>query len=142
MMKKTKFFNKEERKWLEIDAKDKILGRLASRIAKILQGKNKATYTPNFMCGDRVVVINAKYIKFTGNKLKGKVYDKYTGYPSGRKEMKLDVLLEKNSIKVLQSAVKGMLPKSRLGTKMLKRLKLYVGVEHDQIAQQPKEVKL
>jgi len=141
MMKKTKFFNKEERKWLEIDAKDKILGRLASRIAKILQGKNKATYTPNFMCGDRVVVINAKYIKFTGNKLKGKVYDKYTGYPSGRKEMKLDVLLEKNSIKVLQSAVKGMLPKSNLGNQMLKSLYIYPE-QHKQQAQQPIKVEV
>ncbi len=141
-MKKTKFFNKEERKWLVIDAKDKILGRLASRIAKILQGKDKAVYSPNFLCGDRILVINAKYIRFTGNKLKDKVYDKYTGYPSGRKEMKLEVLLEKNSTKVLQSAVKGMLPKSNLGSQMLKSLYVYPEGEHKQQAQQPIKIEV
>ena len=87
-MRKTKYI-KQEGKWVLIDAKDKVLGRLATRIAKILQGKHKATYTPNFISGDNVVVINARHIKVTGKKMDDKVYEKYTGYPSGRKEMPL-----------------------------------------------------
>ncbi|MBP7088720.1 MAG: 50S ribosomal protein L13 [Candidatus Omnitrophica bacterium] len=136
--KNTKFFNQEERKWVLIDAKDKILGRLATRIAKILQGKNKATYTPNFLCGDRVIVINAKHIKFTANKYsQDKIYDKYTGYPSGRKVITLKTLKEKNPSKVLYLAVKGMLPKSNLGWTMLKSLKIYPEAEYEQKAQKP-----
>ncbi|MCK4519906.1 MAG: 50S ribosomal protein L13 [Candidatus Omnitrophica bacterium] len=134
-MKTTKFFNKVERKWVVIDAKDKILGRLSIRVAKILQGKNKAVYSPNFLCGDRVILINAKYVKFSANKRESKVYDKYTGYHNGRKEMRLKVLMEKNPTRVLYLAVKGMLPRNNLGARMLKSLKIYPEGEHKQEAQ-------
>jgi large subunit ribosomal protein L13 len=138
--KTTRFFNDVERKWVLIDAKDKVLGRLASRIAKILQGKNKATYTPNFLCGDKVVVINAKDIKVTGKKMDDKVYDKYSGYPSGRKEMTLKVFADKNKIQVLRTAIKGMLPKNHMGRMMLKSLKIYLEGEHSQAAQKPQPI--
>ncbi|MFH1519284.1 MAG: 50S ribosomal protein L13 [Candidatus Omnitrophota bacterium] len=141
-MPKTKFFNKEERKWLLIDAKDKVLGRLSTRIAKVLQGKTKATYSPNFLCGDRVVVVNAKYLKFTANKWDSKIYDKFTGFPSGRKVMHLKVLSGKNSSRILYLAVKGMLPKSNLGAQMLKSLKIYPEAEHKQKAQKPQTVSI
>ncbi|MCK4810225.1 MAG: 50S ribosomal protein L13 [Candidatus Omnitrophica bacterium] len=136
-MKKTKFYNDVERKWVLIDAKNEVLGRLAVRIATILQGKNKAVYTPNFLCGDHVVVINAGHIRVTGNKLKAKLYDTYSGYPSGRKEMTLDELIRKNPVKSLHLAVKGMLPKNVLAKKMLRSLKIYPQGEHPHIAQSP-----
>ena len=136
-MRTTKFFNKEERKWILVDAKDKVLGRLSTRIARILQGKNKPTYTPNFLCGDRVIVINAKHVKTSANKGESKIYDKYTGFPSGRKEMRFKVLMEKNPSRILYLAVKGMLPKSNLGARMLKSLKIYPEGEYKQSAQKP-----
>jgi len=139
-MKKTRFFNNQEQKWVLIDAKNKVLGRLASRIAKILQGKNKPTYSPNFICGDKVIVINAKYLRVTGNKYQTKTYDKYTGYPSGRKEMKLKVLAQKNQATVLREAVRGMLPKNNIGIKALKSLKIYPEAEHNQQAQKPQTI--
>ncbi len=139
-MKKTKFFNKEERKWVLIDAKDKVLGRMSTRIARILQGKTKPTYTPNFLCGDRVIVTNAKFIKFSANKRENKIYDKFTGYPSGRKEMSLKVLMDKNPTRALYLAVRGMLPKSNLGAQMLKSLKIYPESTHKQTAQKPQTV--
>jgi large subunit ribosomal protein L13 len=135
--KKTKFFNKVERKWVLIDAKDKVLGRLSTRIAKILQGKTKPTYSPNFLCGDKVVVVNAKHIKVTGAKMEHKIYDKYSGYPSGIKEINLKTLQEKNPSRVLYSAVRGMLPKTFLGKRMLRSLKIYPDEKHEQQAQQP-----
>jgi large subunit ribosomal protein L13 len=141
-VKKTKFFNTEKRNWVVIDAKDMILGRLSTRIARILQGKNKPTYSPNFLCGDRVVVVNAKYLRFTGKKLDEKLYDKYTGYPSGRKEIPLRRLAEKNPSKILYLAVKGMLPKSKLGAKMLKSLKIYAQEQHLQTAQKPQKLEV
>jgi len=139
-MKKTKFFNQEKRGWVLIDAKDKVLGRLSTRITRILQGKTKPTYSPNFLCGDRIIVINAKYVKFTANKPETKIYDKYTGYPSGRREKSLKLIMEKNPCRVLYSSVKGMLPKSNLGNRMLKSLKIYPEAVHGQQAQQPKEI--
>ena len=139
-MKKTKFFNKEERNWVIVDAKDKVLGRISSRIARVLQGKTKPTYTPNFLCGDRVIVINASHIRLTANKSATKIYDKYTGYPGGRKEMSLKVMTEKNPTKALFMSVKGMLPKNNLGTKMIKSLKIYPEDKHTHQAQNPKKV--
>lgn len=139
-MKKSKFFNQEERKWVLVDARDKILGRLASRIARILQGKNKPTYTPNFLCGDRVIIINAKHIRFTGNKYNDKIYDKYSGYPSGRKEMSLKVLMGKSPSRVLRTAVKGMLPKNYLGKMMIRALKVYPEGAHCHEAQKPQTI--
>ncbi|MBN2483617.1 MAG: 50S ribosomal protein L13 [Candidatus Omnitrophica bacterium] len=140
-MKKTQF-KPQERAWHLIDAKDKILGRLAVRISMILQGKNKATYSPQLLSGDRVVVINARHIKTTKNKIKTKVYDKYTGYPSGRKEMTLERLHEKNPTKVLRYAVKGMLPRGPRGKLLLRSLKIYADETHDQHAQNPQELKV
>ncbi|MBD3264528.1 MAG: 50S ribosomal protein L13 [Candidatus Omnitrophica bacterium] len=141
-MKKTRFFNNEESRWFVIDAKDKILGKVAVRVAWILQGKTKATYTPNFLCGDRVVIINARHVKVTGKKIEEKIYNKYSGYPGGRKEISLGELLKKNPSKVLYLAVKGMLPKNKLGTKMLKSLRIYPDGQHDHQAQKPQVVEV
>ena len=132
----TKFYNRVEKRWLLIDAKDRVLGRLATRISRILQGKDKPQYSPNFLCGDNVVVINAKHIRVTGNKLKDKVYDKYTGYPGGRKEISLEKLMQKNSQKALSLAVKGMLPRNILGKEMFKHLKIYPEDKHPHLAPQ------
>jgi len=139
-MRKTKFFNKEKRKWMLIDAKDKVLGRLSTRIARILQGKTKPTYSPNFLCGDRVIVINAKFIKFSANKRESKIYDIFTGFHSGRKELSLKLLMDKNPSRALHLAVRGMLPKNNLGARMLKSLKIYPESTHKQRAQQPQTI--
>lgn len=140
--KKTKFFTNVNRDWLIIDAKDKVLGRLAVRIAHILTGKNKATYTPNSLCGDKIVVINSRKIKLTGNKGEEKIYDKYSGYPSGRKEMNITELMVKNPSKVLFIAVKGMVPKNWLGKMMLRSLKIYPDDKHIHEAQTLKKVEV
>lgn len=139
-MKKTKFFNNIERKWVLIDAKDKVLGRLSAQIANILQGKNKPTYSPNFLTGDRIIVVNAKHVRLTANKSDQKVYDKYTGYPSGRKEISFKILMDKNPEKALALAVKGMLPKNNLGVQMFKSLKIYAEDQHSHQAQKPEKV--
>tara|TARA_B100000315_G_C14579131_1_gene589522 strand:+ start:1929 stop:2363 length:435 start_codon:yes stop_codon:yes gene_type:complete len=139
-VKTTKFFTKETRDWVLIDAKDKILGRLATRIARVLMGKNKAIYTPNALCGDKVIVINARHIRVTGNKELKKVYDKYSGYPSGRKEMNLKTLKEKNHSLVLRLAVKGMIPKNNLGAQMLKSFRVYADETYLEVAQKPKAI--
>jgi large subunit ribosomal protein L13 len=141
-VKKTKFFNKVERNWILIDAKDQVLGRISTRIARILQGKHKATYSPNFLCGDRVVVINAAQMKITGKKLDQKVYDSYSGYPSGLKMKPLSTLMQKSPSKVLYIAVKGMLPKTLLAKRMIRGLKIYNDETHMQTAQQPVKVEV
>lgn len=139
-MYKTKFYRKDDKKWVLIDAQGRILGRLATRIAKILQGKHKACFTPNSICGDKVVVINAEQIRVTGKKVKEKIYDKYSGYPGGRKEINLKQLTEKNPTKALRYAVSGMLPKNKLRKEMLRSLKIYPAAEHKQAAQKPEEI--
>ena len=121
--------------WRLIDAKGKVLGRLASEIAMILQGKDKPIYTPHLLTGDYVVVINAEQIKVTGNKLKQKIYKTHSGYIGHQRQTPLDVMLEKHPERVLQKAVKGMLPNSSLGRRMLERLKLYAGDAHPHQAQ-------
>ena len=131
-----------KREWLIIDAKGKTLGRLASRIARVLQGKHKPIYAPHLLCGDKVIIVNAKYIRVSGKKMKDKIYDKYTGYPSGRKEISLQDLMQKNPTKALELAVKGMLPKNKLRKKMLLSLKIYPELEHKHIAQKPREAEL
>ena len=113
---------------------------LCDHCGEILQGKNKPTYSPNFLCGDKVIVTNAKCIRVTGNKYNDKIYDKYTGYPSGRKEMSLKVLMSKNPARVLQMAVRGMLPKNTLGKWMLKSLKIYPTSSHKHQAQKPETI--
>lgn len=141
-MKKTKFFNKVERKWVIIDAKDQVLGRLSTRIAHILQGKHKPTYSPNFLCGDKVVVINSKHLKITGNKLINKIYDTYSGYPSGLKEKSMTSIMTKSPTKILYLAVKGMLPKTLLAKRMIRGLKIYPEEAHEQTAQKPNKVEV
>ncbi len=120
-----------------IDAKDKILGRLATRIATLLCGKHKAVYTPNVDTGDTVVVINAGKIRVTGGKLKKKEYQRYSGYPSGQKRVSLETLLGNKPETVIRLAVSRMMPKGRLGDKMQKKLKVYAGEKHPHQAQKP-----
>lgn len=142
LMKVTKFYPSSERKWILVDAKDKVLGRLATRIAKILQGKTKPTYSPNFVGGDYVVVINAKHMKLTGKKIEEKVYDRYSGYPEGRRVISFKELMKKNPSKALYLAVRGMLPKNKLRKRMLRALKIYAADKHLHSAQNPKRVEI
>ncbi len=131
--------NKE---WVVIDATNEVLGRLASQIAKILCGKNKPGYTPHVDCGDYVIVINADKVKLTGKKLTDKVYVRHTGYPGGQRFATPADLLNRKPTVVIEEAVRGMLPKTRLGSAILKNLKVYAGAEHPHAAQNPKEIKL
>jgi len=131
-----------KKNWYLVDAEGKILGRLASKIAQVLSGKNKPIYTPHLDTGDFVVVINAKKVKVTGNKEKKKIYYHYSGYPGGMKEIVYEKLLEKKPALIIQKAVRGMLPKSKLGRKMLKKLKVYAGTEHRHQAQNPEKIEL
>ena len=126
-----------ERKWYVIDAEGKVVGRLASEVAKILRGKNKPTFTPNVDTGDFVIVINTDKMVFTGNKLEDKIYRRHTGYIGNMKETQAKDMMSKDSTKVLMLAVKGMLPKNSLGRKMLTKLRVYAGSEHEQAAQKP-----
>jgi len=125
------------RQWYLVDASGKTLGRLASQIAKYLRGKHKPEYTPHADAGDYMVVINAALIKVTGNKQQGKVYYRHSGYPGGLKTMTFAELLAKDPTRVLELAVKGMLPKNPLGRATLRKLKIYAGAEHLHTAQQP-----
>ena len=142
----TKFLSKKEayaqRKWYLVDAQGKVLGRLASEIAKILQGKHKPTYTPNQNMGDFVVVINAKGIVLTGKKWKQKVYRWHSGYPGGLKEMTAEELFKKDPRRLIYLAVKGMLPKNFQRKRMLKRLKIYPDENHPHKAQNPVKIDL
>ncbi|MDY2790649.1 MAG: 50S ribosomal protein L13 [Lachnospiraceae bacterium] len=131
-----------ERQWYVVDATGHTLGRLASEIASILRGKNKPTFTPHIDTGDYVVVVNADKIKVTGKKMNQKVYYNYTGYVGGLKETTLKEKLAKKPEDVLYLAVKGMLPKGPLGRQMIKKLHVYAGPEHEQQAQQPKELEI
>ncbi len=126
-----------DRKWYVIDATDKVLGRLASEVASILKGKKKPIYTPHVDTGDFVIVINADKIKLTGNKWNQKIHVRHTGYPGGRKEVVYSQLRDKHPERIVEYAVKGMLPKNRLGRKMYTKLKVYAGEEHPHQAQQP-----
>lgn len=129
--------NEVERKWYVIDAEGKVLGRLASEIASVLRGKRKPIFTPHVDCGDFVIVINADKVVLTGNKLNQKIHAYHTGYPGGRKEVSYAEMMEKRPEKVIELAVKGMLPKNRLGRKMIKKLNVYTGNEHPHAAQAP-----
>ena len=132
--------NLPEGKWHIMDAKDKVLGRLATRAARLLTGKDKRTYVPHWENGDHVVVINAKEIKVTGNKAEQKMYDHYTGYPGGFRERNFEKQLEKDPREIILRAVKGMIPKNRLGDRMMTRLLIYPGAEHRHKAQNPTPV--
>jgi large subunit ribosomal protein L13 len=128
-----------EREWFLVDATDQTLGRLATEIATILRGKRKAIYTPHLDCGDYVVVVNAEKVRVTGQKMDQKVYYRHSQYPGGLKRITLRDQLAKHPERVIQAAVRGMLPKNRLGRKMIKKLKVYAGDEHPHQAQQPRE---
>jgi large subunit ribosomal protein L13 len=127
-----------EREWYVVDAENQTLGRLAARIAPILKGKHKPIYTPHLDCGDFVIVINADKVRVTGRKLDQKFYYRYSGYPGGLKSISLRDQLAKHPERVLEAAVKGMLPKNSLGRQMFKKLKVYAGDTHPHQAQQPK----
>ncbi len=131
-----------EPKWVLIDAEGKTLGRLASEIAKILRGKHRPEYTPNMLTGDFVVVVNAEKVRLTGKKLTDKYYTRYSGYPGGLRKIPVGEMLKKHPERVLQHAVKGMLPKGPLGRRMLKRLKVYAGPTHPHAAQKPEKLEL
>ncbi len=130
------------REWYVVDASGKTLGRLATEIARILRGKHKPQYTPHVDVGDFVIVINAEKIAVTGRKLDQKRYYRHSGYPGGLRSITLRRMLEKHPERVIRLAVKGMLPKNRLGRRMLKKLKVYAGPEHPHQAQQPKPLDL
>ena len=129
-----------ERKWYVVDAKGQTLGRLASEVATVLRGKHKVTYTPHVDCGDHVIIINADQIEMTGKKLDQKIYRRHSGYVGGLKEVSARVMMDKNPERVIMLAVKGMLPKNSLGRKMLTKLRVYAGAEHEHTAQQPEEL--
>jgi len=131
-----------EREWYVIDAKGQTLGRLASKIAPIIKGKHKPIYTPHLDCGDFVVVINAEKVRVTGRKLDQKIYYRHSLYPGGLSTINLRDQLAKHPERVLQDAVRGMLPKNKLGRQMIKKLKVYSGDSHPHQAQQPKPLKL
>ncbi len=131
-----------QREWLVVDATDLVLGRLASQVAQILKGKNKPQYTPHVDTGDFVIVVNADKIKVTGNKLQAKEYFRHTGFPGGLRSEKLATVLAKRPDRVIERAVKGMLPKNTLGRAMGKKLKVYAGPNHPHQAQKPREITL
>lgn len=131
-----------KRDWYVVDAQDAVLGRLATQVANILRGKNKAVYTPSVDTGDFVIVVNADKIALTGRKLSDKVYYSHSGFPGGLKEITAGKLLEKKPEEIIKKAVKGMLPKNKLARHMLKKLKVYAGASHPHDAQQPKQLAL
>jgi large subunit ribosomal protein L13 len=131
-----------DRQWHVVDAEDQILGRLATRVANLLTGKNKAVFTPFLDTGDHVIVINADKVRLTGNKLTDKFYRHHTGYPGGLREVSAGVLMARNPERVVQEAVFGMLPKTKLGRAMRKKLKVYRGPHHPHQAQRPHALEL
>ena len=131
--------NKE---WLLVDAEGEILGRLASKVARLIRGKHKVNFTPHVDCGDNVIVINAEKISLTGNKWEAKEYIRHTGYPGGQRKTTATEMLEKHPERLVEKAVKGMLPKNKLGNKLFKNLYVYVGTEHKQESQKPTKINL
>lgn len=141
---KTVSANKDtvQKEWIIVDAKDQVLGRFASRVAMILRGKHKANYTPHVDCGDNVIIINAEKVVLSGDKLAQKKYIRHTGYPGGQREETAESLLKRKPAAVIEKAVKGMLPKNRLGAELFRNLFVYGGEEHPHEAQQPKTIDL
>lgn len=131
-----------KRDWVLFDAENQVLGRLATEIARRLRGKHKASYTPHLDTGDYIVVVNAEKVKVTGNKAQDKFYHQYSGYQSGMKSISFEKLIDKAPERVIEIAVKGMLPKNRLGRAMFKKLKVYAGGEHRHQAQQPQKLEI
>ncbi len=130
-----------QRQWFVVDGTNQTVGRMCAKIAATLRGKHKASYTPHVDTGDYIIVINCEKVVFTGNKLEEKLYDTYSGYPGGRKEETALNLQRRRPEVLIERAVKGMLPKNRLGRQMYKKLFVYAGAEHPHTAQQPKELK-
>lgn len=128
--------------WYIVDAKDKVLGRLAARVASVLMGKDKVIYSPHQDTGDEVIVINAKLIKTTGKKSMQKIYSRYSAYPGGLHQETFDKVMARKPEYIVMHAVKGMLPKNKLGDKLIKKLKIYAGDKHPHQAQNPKELKI
>jgi large subunit ribosomal protein L13 len=131
-----------QKDWVLIDATDVVLGRLASRTALILRGKTKPDYTPHVDCGDNVIIINAEKVRLTGKKLTDKVYVRHTGYPGGQRFATPSELLKRKPLAVVEEAIRGMLPKNRLGAKLFRNLHVYAGSEHQQEAQKPKQINI
>lgn len=140
---KTKYVNKEtaDKKWIVVDAQDAVVGRLSSEVAKILRGKTKPSYSPHMDCGDNVIVINAKGVRLTGNKVQDKTYIRHTGYTGGQRSTSFIEMMNKAPERVIESAVRGMLPKTKLGRAIIKNLHVYEGAEHPHAAQKPTEIK-
>ena len=130
-----------QRTWYVVDGTNQTVGRMCAKIAAVLRGKNKAYFTPHVDCGDFIIVINADKVQFTGAKLEQKVYENFSGYPGGRKEEVAKDLLKRRPEVIIERAVKGMLPKNRLGRKMYKKLFVYAGAAHPHTAQQPQDLK-
>ncbi len=141
---KTISANKEtaDKKWYIVDAEGQTVGRLASKVAKVLRGKHKPNFTPHADCGDNVIVINAEKVSFSGTKLVDKTYIRHTGYPGGQRQATAEELLAKNPERVVEKAIKGMLPKNKLGRALFRNLKVYKGAEHKQEAQKPEVLNL
>lgn len=131
-----------EKQWLLVDAEGETLGRLASKVAIILRGKNKPNFTPHVDCGDNVIVINAEKVQLSGTKMQDKTYIRHTGYPGGQRSLTAIELMEKNPIALVEKAIKGMLPKNKLGSAIYRNLKVYAGTEHGQEAQKPTVINL
>ncbi len=131
-----------DKQWVLVDAEGQHLGRLASKVAKLLRGKYKPNFTPHVDCGDNVVIINADKIVLTGNKWNDKTYIRHTGYPGGQRSRTAQEVFDKHPERIVEKAVKGMLPKNRLGADLFRNLRVYVGTEHDQEAQKPKAINL
>ena len=141
---KTVSANKEtvDKEWVIVDAQNEVVGRLSAKIAMVLRGKHKPSYTPHVDCGDNVIVVNADKVRFTGNKWAKKEYVRHTGYPGGQRITTADNLMRKNPIAIVEKAVKGMLPKNKLGSALYRNLHVYAGAEHPHEAQEPKTINL
>ena len=134
--------NTVNKEWVLVDADGQTLGRLASKVAKLIRGKHKPNYTPHVDCGDNVVIINAEKIVLTGNKMRDKSYIRHTGYPGGQRSLTATEMFEKDPTRLIEKAVKGMLPKNKLGSALNKNLYVYAGTEHQQTAQNPTSINL
>ena len=130
-----------DKKWFVVDAEGQTVGRLASKVAKVIRGKYKTCYTPHADCGDNVIVINAEKVAFSGTKLENKEYVRFSGYPGGQRFTSAEDMLKKHPERLIEKAIKGMLPKNKLGAELFRNLYVYAGSEHPHAAQQPKELK-
>jgi large subunit ribosomal protein L13 len=139
---KTVSANKQtaHKEWVVVDAEGQILGRMCTKVAKLLRGKYKPDFTPNVDCGDNVIIINADKVQLTGKKWTDRVYVRYTGFPGGQREFTPQDLLEKGADRLIRKVIKGMLPKNRLGARLITNLHVFAGAEHNMQAQQPKQI--